>query len=147
MQTIDVVAAIIVRDGALLATQRAKGAFAGGWEFPGGKIEPGETPEQALVREIAEELGVAIAVDRHVVTIERDYEAVDKHIHLLCFACHLVEGKLELREHSAFRWLRENELYTVEWLPADIAVLDAILAQGVLDSKSEKKRKISERSY
>ncbi len=132
MKTIEVVAAIIKKDGAVLATQRGYGDFAGGWEFPGGKVEPGETPEQAIVREIEEELGAAIAVDRFVVTVEHDYETF--HLTMHCFLAHVTKGRLELLEHSAARWLSLDHIDEVNWLPADVEVVEAIKAQRILES-------------
>ena len=132
MKTIEVVAAIIKKDGAVLATQRGYGDFAGGWEFPGGKVEPGETPEQAIVREIEEELGAAIAVDRFVVTVEHDYETF--HLTMHCFLAHVAKGRLELLEHSAARWLSLDHIDEVNWLPADVEVVEAIKAQRILES-------------
>lgn len=124
MKSIDVVAAIIRHDGKILATQRGYGDFAGGWEFPGGKIEPGETPEEAIVREIQEELDATIAVDFHLVTIDHDYPKF--HLHMACFVSHVAEGHLELHEHSSARWVDENTIDDVDWLPADLKVVAAI---------------------
>ena len=130
MKTIDVVAAIIKQGDRILATQRGHGDHAGGWEFPGGKIEPGETPEEALVREIHEELEVAISVDSLVTAIDHDYEAF--HLHMYCFLCHVADGTLELHEHRAARWLDANTIDSVGWLPADEKVVQAIKDQGIL---------------
>ena len=130
MKSIDVVAAIICQDGKVLATQRGYGGFAGGWEFPGGKIEPGETPEEAIVREIHEELGAIIAVDGHLVTIDHDYETF--HLHMDCFLCSLGDGGLTLREHHAAKWLDAEHLGSVAWLPADVKVVEALREQGVV---------------
>ena len=124
MKTIEVVAAIIMRDGEVLATQRGYGEHAGGWEFPGGKVEPGESPEAAIVREIREELGVVIAIDSLATVVDHEYETF--HLHMRCFLCHIVEGMLELREHSAARWLAIDEIDSVAWLPADMKVLQSI---------------------
>ena len=129
MKSIDVVAAIIRHDGKILATQRGYGDFAGGWEFPGGKIEPHETPEQAIVREIHEELGAIIAVDGHLVTIDHDYETF--HLHMACFLAHVAEGTLELHEHSSARWVDESTIDSVDWLPADLKVVGAIKEVGL----------------
>lgn len=130
MKTVDVVAAVIKREDAILATQRGYGDFKGGWEFPGGKVEAGETPEQALVREIHEELEAIIEVDSYLTTVEYDYPSF--HLSMRCYVCHVVQGHLELLEHSAAKWLTASELDSVDWLPADVAVVDAIKAQGVL---------------
>ena len=130
MKYIDVVAAIIKHEDKILATQRGYGDLAGGWEFPGGKIEEGETPEEALVREIHEELEAKIAIDSLVTVIDYDYE--DFHLHMHCYLCHIASGELELHEHMAARWLDAASLDSVAWLPADQAVLDAIKAKEIL---------------
>ena len=124
MKTINVVAAIIKQGNTILATQRGYGEFAGGWEFPGGKIEQGETPEQALVREIHEELEAHIAVGRLLVVVDHDYDTF--HLHMQCFLCHMASGQLELHEHMAARWLDADALDSVAWLPADEGVVQAI---------------------
>ena len=134
MKTIEVVAAIIMRGGEVLATQRGYGEHAGGWEFPGGKIEAGESPEAAIMREIREELGVVIAVDSLATIVDHDYEAF--HLHMRCYLCHMVEGELELREHSAARWLATDAIDSVAWLPADMKVVQSIKGQHVLDDAS-----------
>lgn len=130
MKTIEVVAAIIKHESKILATQRGYGEFEGGWEFPGGKVEPQETPEAAIVREIQEELDALIDVDRFVVTVDHDYETF--HLTMHCYLAHVAEGHLKLLEHSAARWLDAESLDSVDWLPADIAVVDAIKEQGIL---------------
>ena len=130
MKTVDVVAAVIKREDAILATQRGYGDFKGGWEFPGGKVEAGETPEQAILREIHEELEAIIEVDSYLTTVEYDYPSF--HLSMRCYVCHVAQGHLELLEHSAAKWLTASELDSVDWLPADVAVVDAIKAQGVL---------------
>ena len=130
MKSIEVVAAIIERDGSILATQRGYGEHAGGWEFPGGKVEPGETPEQAIVREIREELAAHVAVERQVCVIDHDYDAF--HLHMRCFLCHVAEGDLELHEHLAARWLDARTIDSVAWLPADRKVVQAIKDQHIL---------------
>ena len=120
------VAAAIIHDNQhrILATQRAHGDWKDWWEFPGGKIEPGETPEQALKREIWEELETLIVVERLVQTGEWDYPKF--HLTMHCFLCHVENGDLTLKEHEAARWLAQDELYSVKWLPADIEVLQEL---------------------
>lgn len=125
MKTIKVVAAII-RDGdRIFATQRGYGEYKDGWEFPGGKVESGETPQEALVREIKEELAADIVVGDLLTTIEYDYPAF--HLSMDCFWATLIEGsKMRLLEHEAAKWLTLDNLDVVEWLPADIKVVEAI---------------------
>ena len=123
-KTIKVVAAIIRRDGKIFATQRGYGEFKDGWEFPGGKIEHSETPQQALVREIEEELDTRIKVGELLTVIEYDYPAF--HLSMQCFWCRIVEGTPVLKEHEAARWLRLEELDSVDWLPADRAIIPLI---------------------
>ncbi len=127
MKTIDVVAAIIVKDHQILATQRGYGEFEGGWEFPGGKVEAGETPEQAIVREIREELNASIAVDDFLVQVEYDYPTF--HLSMKCYLCSLGEAGFELLEHHAAKWLDMAHIDTVEWLPADVEVVEALKAR------------------
>lgn len=125
MKTIQVSAAIIHdNSGRIFATQRGYGDMKGGWEFPGGKIEPGETPEAALQREIREELDTDIAVERLLKIVEWDYPTF--HLTMHCYLCHVVSGTLTLKEHEAARWLSANELDSVAWLPADRVVVDLI---------------------
>ena len=131
MKTVNVVAAIIKQGNRILGTQRGYGDFAGGWEFPGGKIEQGETPEQAVVREIHEELEAAIAVERLVTVVDYDYDTF--HLHMHCFLCHVASGHLELHEHMAAKWLDAATIDSVGWLPADEGVVQAIKDQGILD--------------
>ncbi len=118
MKQIEVVAAIIHdAEGRLFATQRGYGEWKDWWEFPGGKMEAGETPEEALRREIREELDTQIVVERLVETVEWDYPAF--HLTMHCYLCHVESGRLELKEHEAARWLAPSELESVDWLPAD----------------------------
>ncbi len=124
MKTIRVVAAIIVEDGKVFATQRGYGEFKDGWEFPGGKIEAGESPQEALRREILEELDTEVAVGELVDTVEWDYPAF--HLSMDCFACRIVSGDLHLREHEAARWLTRGQLGEVDWLPADIRLIPKV---------------------
>ena len=124
MKIIEVVAAIIHRDGRILATQRGYGEWKGMWEFPGGKMEAGETEEEAIVREIREELNVGICVEQKVCTVEYDYPAF--HLRMHCFWCSIAEGKLELKEHQSARWLAKEEWASVDWLPADVLVVERI---------------------
>ena len=128
MKTIKVVAAIICNDmerkNKIFATARGYGDLKGGWEFPGGKVEPGETPQQALKREIMEELSTEIKVGELIDTIEYDYPTF--HLSMDCFWCQIVRGNLVLKEHEAARWLTKDELNNVEWLPADITLIEKI---------------------
>lgn len=129
MKTVNVVAAIIKAQNEkgetiIFATQRGYGDFKGGWEFPGGKIEEGETPEEALVREIREELETEIEVGELLDTIEYDYPTF--HLSMKCFWSNIVSGDLVLKEHEAARWLTKEEIYDVEWLPADISLVGKI---------------------
>ena len=128
-KTVAVVAAIIVKQDKFLATQRGYGDFAGGWEFPGGKVEPNETPEQALAREIKEELGADITVGEYLVTSEYDYETF--HLSMRCYFCSLLSDHVDLFEHSDAKWLDMGTIDSVDWLPADIQVVDAIKASGL----------------
>jgi 8-oxo-dGTP diphosphatase len=129
MKTVRVVAAIIVKGNSILATQRGYGEFAGGWEFPGGKIEEGETPEEAIVREIHEELKADIIVKRMVTNVVHDYDTF--RLDMDCFLCTLKDESITLVEHKAARWLDRAHIATVDWLPADIKVVDALLEQGI----------------
>lgn len=129
MKTIRVVAAVIKnedkeKETAIFATQRGYGDLKGGWEFPGGKIETYETPEQALMREIEEELETVIAVGELIDTIEYDYPTF--HLSMDCFWCEIISGELVLKEHEAAKWLTKDELNSVEWLPADIKLINIL---------------------
>lgn len=124
MKTIRVVAAVIRQNEKIFATQRGYGEWKDGWEFPGGKIETGETPEAALKREIQEELDTEISVKECIDTIEYDYP--NFHLSMDCFWCEIVSGKLELKEYEAARWLTKESLDSVDWLPADQALIEKI---------------------
>lgn len=132
MKTIRVVAAVIKavnKEGKpiIFATQRGYGDFQGGWEFPGGKIEEGETPQEALVREIKEELETEITVGELIDTIEYDYPTF--HLSMDCFWAEIVTGDLVLKEHEAAKWLTKEELDSVEWLPADVTLVNDVRRQ------------------
>ena len=124
MKTINVVAAVIMKDGKVFATQRGYGEFKDGWEFPGGKVEAGESLEEALRREIREELEVEVNVGDLIDTIEYDYPAF--HLLMKCYACTIAGGSPHLLEHEAARWLSADQLDSVAWLPADITLIPKI---------------------
>lgn len=124
MKTINVVAAVIMKEGKVFATQRGYGEFKDGWEFPGGKVEAGESPEEALCREIREELEVEVNVGDLIDTIEYDYPAF--HLSMKCYACTIAGGSPHLLEHEAARWLSSDQLDFVAWLPADITLIPKI---------------------
>ena len=127
MKTVRVVAAVIRRDDKVFATARGYGDYKGQWEFPGGKIEPGESPQQALVREIKEELDTNIEVGELIGTIEYDYPTF--HLSMDCFWCTVVNGNLILKEAQEARWLSKSEMYSVQWLPADITIIEKVAKQ------------------
>lgn len=124
MKTVKVVAAIIIHENKIFATQRGYGEFKDGWEFPGGKIEPGETPQEALVREIKEELDIKIEVKDFLETVEYDYP--EFHLSMDCFFCTIKSGELVLKEHEAAKWLTVETLDSVDWLPADQGLVEGI---------------------
>lgn len=124
MKTINVVAAVIMKEGKVFATQRGYGEFKDGWEFPGGKVEAGESPEEALHREIREELEVEVNVGDLIDTIEYDYPAF--HLSMKCYACTIAGGSPHLLEHEAARWLSADQLDSVAWLPADVTLIPKI---------------------
>ena len=124
MKTIEVVAAVIHKDAAYFATQRGYGEFEGMWDFPGGKIEPGESRESALKREIQEELCVNISVEDFICTTDYDYPSF--HLTMHCYLCSIEAGEIVLREHKSARWLRPEELGSVEWLPADKDIISRL---------------------
>ena len=129
MKQIEVVAAIIHHDGAYFATQRGYGEFEGMWEFPGGKIEPGESREDALKREIQEELGVDIYIKELLCTTEYDYPTF--HLTMHCYLCSVASGEIELREHKSAQWLTAETFDTVEWLPADKEIIAKLRANNL----------------
>ena len=127
MKRIEVVAAIIRKGNKVFATQRGYGEWKDWWEWPGGKMEPGETPEEALVREIREELAAEIRIDKFLYTVEWDYPSF--HLTMHCYMCSLRTEALHLNEHEAARWLGREDIDTVKWLPADIMLLPMIVAE------------------
>lgn len=129
MKTVRVVAAVIRQGDRIFATARGYGEFKGQWEFPGGKIEVGETPQQALIREIKEELDVMVSVGDLIDTIEYDYPTF--HLSMDCFWCNVTESEIKLKEAEDARWLSKDELYSVDWLPADMGLIEKL--GGVFD--------------
>ena len=124
MKTIEVAAAIIIKDHLVFATQRGYGDWKGWWEFPGGKIEPGECPQEALKREIREELDADISVCKLLDTVEWDYPTF--HLTMHCYLCALESDSMHLNEHESSAWLTKDTLDSVKWLPADVILLDKI---------------------
>ena len=140
MKIIRVVAAVIKAENKqgqpiIFATQRGYGEFKGGWEFPGGKIEPGETPQEALKREIQEELDTKIKVGSLIDTIEYDYPTF--HLSMDCFLAEIDSGNLVLKEHEAARWLTKEELDSVDWLPADVLLIDTLKQSKLITPEKE----------
>lgn len=129
MKTIEVVAGVIQNGEKIFATQRGYGDFKGGWEFPGGKMEPGETREQALARELKEELDVNVSVGSLICTVDYDYPQF--HLTMHTFYCSIESGNLTLLEHEAAKWLNKSELHTVNWLPADIEVVKKLKSPSI----------------
>ena len=124
MKIVRVAAAVIINKDKVFATQRGYGEYKDGWEFPGGKIEPGETPEEAIVREIMEELDADIEPVKLIDTVEYDYPGF--HLSMACYLCRLKSENIVLKEHEAARWLDKSSLYDVEWLPADLGLIEKI---------------------
>ena len=124
MKHIEVVAGIIKNGDKIFATQRGYGEFKDGWEFPGGKMEPGETPQQALARELKEELAIDVNIGDFLCTVDHDYPTF--HLTMHCFYCSVIGGELTLLEHEAAKWLKTTELHSVNWLPADVEVVAAL---------------------
>lgn len=127
MKNIEVVAAIIRNEDKIFATQRGYGDWKDWWEFPGGKIESGESPEKALSREIKEELDVEISIDSFIKTVEWDYPTF--HLTMHCYLCHVTDGNITLIEHEAARWLTTDQLDEVNWLPADKIIIEILKLQ------------------
>lgn len=134
MRSIEVAAAIIIQDGRLFAAERGYGDYKDWWEFPGGKLEPGETGEEALVREIREELDAEITVGRLFCTVEHDYPKF--HMTMYCYLCELGSGSITLTEHEAAKWLSADELDSVKWLPSDIEIIDKLKKENILQAAS-----------
>lgn len=128
MKTVNVVAAIIQDGDRIFATQRGYGEFKDGWEFPGGKIEWGETPQQALKREIEEELDAKVMVGDLLTVVEYDYPTF--HLSMQCFLCTIDSGELTLKEHEAAKWLTREQFDSVDWLPADVKVIEVYKLKG-----------------
>ncbi len=128
LKRVKVVAAIIHRDGKILVTQRAAGEFKDGWEFPGGKVELGESLEDALVRELKEELNITVSPTRIFHTVEYDYPSF--HLSMTCFWCTIKEGHIKLNVHEGLKWLKQSELAALEWLPADVEVVNKLISSS-----------------
>ena len=132
-RSIKVAAAIIIKDGSFFATQRGYGAWKDWWEFPGGKVEEGETPEEALVREIREELDTEVSVDEFLMTVEYDYP--EFHMSMDCFICSILRGELTLLEHESAKWLPLSDPLQVRWLPSDIEVVERLRQRDAMASQ------------
>jgi 8-oxo-dGTP diphosphatase len=130
LKTIHVVGAIIIQDGKALATQRGYGDYSGWWEFPGGKIEEGETPEEALIREIKEELKVEIVIDRYFATTEYDYPKF--HLKMKCYLCVLINQDIVLTEHLSAAWFSREDAFSRKWLDADLPIVDKLIREAVI---------------
>ena len=126
MRRVDVVAAVIENNGKFFATQRGYGVYKDRWEFPGGKVEKGESQEDALIREIKEELATTIGVDKFICTMDCDY--TDFHLTMHCYLCHVISGRLQLLEAEDARWLNKEHLNTIDWLPADRIVVEKLMS-------------------
>ena len=124
MKKIEVAAAVLHKNGTFLGTQRGYGEFDGGWEFPGGKIEEGESPQAALLRELKEKLGIDAIVEQFLMTVECNYPQF--HLMMHCYLCSIAEGKIQLKEHKSARWMNREQFDDVEWLPADLDVVKRI---------------------
>lgn len=122
LKQIEVVAAVIQHGQSILATQRGYGQWKGWWEFPGGKLQPGESHAQALIRELHEEMDTDIVIDRYLATVEYDYP--DFHLTMHCYLCHLTDGHYTLKEHLSAQWLNAETLQNVQWLPADEGIIN-----------------------
>ena len=127
---VHVAGAIIVKDRKILATQRGYGDYKGWWEFPGGKIEPGEYPEAALIRELKEELDAAVSIDQYFGEVEYDYPKF--HLFMRCYLCSLLDEEFTLLEHSSAKWLGRDDIYSVKWLGADLPIIESLIEQGII---------------
>lgn len=127
METIKVVAAIIVKDKKVLATQRGYGEFINQWEFPGGKVEPGETKKEALIREIKEELNVLIEIEKFGINVKYQYPTF--FLDMDCYIANIKKGEIELLEHNNAKWLDVNELFSLNWIPADVQIIDYLIEE------------------
>ena len=130
LKIINVVGGIIIENSKILATQRGDGDYKGLWEFPGGKIEKGEAPETALIREIKEELNADITVDHYFVTVEHDYPTF--HLSMKCYLCSLTKNDIVLHEHLSARWLGREDIESVDWLPADFPIVRLLIDRGIV---------------
>lgn len=129
-KTVYVAGAVVIKGRKLLATQRGYGDYEGWWEFPGGKIEPGEGPEAALIREIKEELDADIIIERFFDTVEYDYPKF--HLSMRCYLCSFINKEISLLEHSSALWLGREDVFSVKWLGADLPIINELIDQGLL---------------